>query len=398
MAKNGGDRPQHAAHVRRRPGRDDRPANPPASPGHRRHQPRRLDQLRRGQGQALRHHQPARRRRRASASRSTSAASRTSTATAIPTSTRSSTRSSWTRTASASPSPATSSSRAWPATRSRCRCFGCGHLYMPFRPPVADHAPGVHGHAVRHPLRPAGPSTRRRCTSPNGDGLALVSNAGCLAVRHARPARTAARVPRRPDRHQPGRPRPRRLLRGDHRGRPRHGRVVSAQPPRPGRGRDRRRGRGTGEKLFQADRLRRVPRPRLAPVRRTTRPPRTTPQRFDGDRRFFDLKVAWNDKTERLEGKVVMPGRQEGRHAGSRGGGRTRVRGIYSDFKYHDVGEDFYQMQFDGSVIKKWRTAAALGRRHAPPPTATTAPASTSTASSAATAARRWSRGRATPP
>src|SRR5262249_1919203 len=29
-------------------------------------------------------------------------------------------------------------------------------------------------------------------------------------------------------------------------------------------------------------------------------------QRFDGDRRFFDLQVAYNDKTERLEGKVVL--------------------------------------------------------------------------------------------
>jgi hypothetical protein len=34
---------------------------------------------------------------------------------------------------------------------------------------------------------------------------------------------------------------------------------------------------------------------------------------------------------------------------------------VYSDFKYHDVGEAFYQVQFDGSVVKQWRTTPLWG-------------------------------------
>src|SRR5208283_4021307 len=43
------------------------------------------------------------------------------------------------------------------------------------------------------------------------------------------------------------------------------------------------------------------------------------------------------------------------------------IRGIYSDFKYHDVGEDFYQMQFDGSIVKKWKTSPLWGVGHTAP-------------------------------
>jgi hypothetical protein len=83
-------------------------------------------------------------------------------------------------------------------------------------------------------------------------------------------------------------------------------------------------------------------------------------QRWSGDRRFFDLQVAWNDKTERLEGKLVnlfdkkgglcIPRRQA-----------YAVRGVYSDLKYHDVGEAFYQMQFDGTIVKLFRTSPLWG-------------------------------------
>jgi len=47
--------------------------------------------------------------------------------------------------------------------------------------------------------------------------------------------------------------------------------------------------------------------------------------------------------------------------------GAYTIRGIYSDFKYHDVGEDFYQVQFDGSIVKKWRTAPLWGVGHTAP-------------------------------
>src|SRR5262245_42984904 len=92
-------------------------------------------------------------------------------------------------------------------------------------------------------------------------------------------------------------------------------------------------------------------------------------ERFDGDRRFFDLKVTWNEQTERLEGKVIslvgkapssLGSQNRGeRHVPKRGA--YTVRGVYSDFKYHDVGEAFYQMQFDGSLVKMWRTTPLWG-------------------------------------
>jgi hypothetical protein len=83
-------------------------------------------------------------------------------------------------------------------------------------------------------------------------------------------------------------------------------------------------------------------------------------QRFDGDRRFFELQVGFNDKTERLEGKLVYLADRRGDLWLPRRKAYT-VRGIYSDLKYHDVGASFYQVQFDGSVIKKWRTSPLWG-------------------------------------
>jgi hypothetical protein len=83
-------------------------------------------------------------------------------------------------------------------------------------------------------------------------------------------------------------------------------------------------------------------------------------QRYDGDRRFFELQVAFNDKSERLEGKVVSLADKQGELTIPRRLAYT-VRGIYSDFKYHDLGEAFYQVQFDGSVVRKWRTSPLWG-------------------------------------
>jgi hypothetical protein len=88
-------------------------------------------------------------------------------------------------------------------------------------------------------------------------------------------------------------------------------------------------------------------------------------KRYDGDRRFFDLEVAYNDKTERLEGKInYLANKVKDPKGGERWipkRGAYTVRGVYSDFKYHDVGEDFYQMQFDGSIVRKWRTTPLWG-------------------------------------
>src|SRR5205085_3880035 len=83
-------------------------------------------------------------------------------------------------------------------------------------------------------------------------------------------------------------------------------------------------------------------------------------ERHAGDRRFFDLQVGWNDKAERLEGKLVMLADKKGDLTVPRRKAYT-VRGFYSDLKYHDVGEAFYQMQYDGTLVKKWRTSPLWG-------------------------------------
>ncbi|HEV8487895.1 MAG TPA: di-heme oxidoredictase family protein, partial [Blastocatellia bacterium] len=91
-------------------------------------------------------------------------------------------------------------------------------------------------------------------------------------------------------------------------------------------------------------------------------------ERHTGDRRFFDLQVAYNNETDRLEGKLVSLSRKVAVNDGKaiaqlvipRREAFT-VRGIYSDFKYHEMGEGMQQLQFDGSVIKKWRTAPLWG-------------------------------------
>jgi len=83
-------------------------------------------------------------------------------------------------------------------------------------------------------------------------------------------------------------------------------------------------------------------------------------RRFDGDRRFFDLQTEFNEKTDRLEGRIQYLAEKKGNRWLPRRHDFT-IRGIYSDFKYHDVGPDFYQMQFDGSIIRQWRTTPLWG-------------------------------------
>jgi hypothetical protein len=83
-------------------------------------------------------------------------------------------------------------------------------------------------------------------------------------------------------------------------------------------------------------------------------------QLSSGDRRLFDLRVAFNSKNQRLEGKIaILADHREGRWMPRRG--PVAIRGVYSDFKYHDVGPDFYQLQFDGSIVRKWRTTPLWG-------------------------------------
>jgi hypothetical protein len=82
--------------------------------------------------------------------------------------------------------------------------------------------------------------------------------------------------------------------------------------------------------------------------------------RAAGDRRFFDLRVTFNPATERLEGQLVSLADRRGDRLTPRRG-PVAVRGVYSDFKYHDVGPAFYQMQFDGTLVRRWRTTPLWG-------------------------------------
>ena len=71
--------------------------------------------------------------------------------------------------------------------------------------------------------------------------------------------------------------------------------------------------------------------------------------RVPGDRRRFDLRVT--DGPEGLVGRLVPVTR----------GAAARVTGVYSDFAHHDVGPGFHQVQFDGSVLTRFRTAPLWG-------------------------------------
>jgi hypothetical protein len=235
------------------------------------------------------------------------------------------------------------------------QCFGFGHLSLPQRPPVSTTLRSFIATPldIHMGLQAFDPTT---LNDPDGDGFAQVSNAGCLQCV------TAA---------------------GKDLGRARGRTGLSLDDPD---------GDGYCEEISEGDLdvaewyLLNHPAPArgelTAEVRRGERlfkevgcaachvpdwylhgadpdAPDYT-RRYDGDRRFFELQVAYNEKAERLEGKlVVLADRKNGLWLPRRKA--SLVRGIYTDFKYHDVGEDFYQVQFDGSVVRKWRTAPLWG-------------------------------------
>jgi hypothetical protein len=83
-------------------------------------------------------------------------------------------------------------------------------------------------------------------------------------------------------------------------------------------------------------------------------------RRYVGDRRHFDLETAYNPDSGRLEGRLrrltaVGTGGQEPRRDA------FTVRGVYSDFVHHDLGPAFHQVQFDGSVIRQFKTPPLWG-------------------------------------
>jgi hypothetical protein len=238
--------------------------------------------------------------------------------------------------------------------------FGFGHLYLPFRPPVSTtlRAFTATPFDIHSGLQAHDPTTY---TNPRLDALALVSNAGAQQfVTAAGKDRGGVRA--KTTTGWPG-------ISLDDPDRDGYCEEISEgdldvaewyllNHPAPGRGRitsD----AIVGEKLFNivgcaschvADWHLHAHNPSA----------KDYTARFDGDRRFFDLQAAFNDNTMRMEGKLVSLGTKVGNRTIPRRDAAT-VRGIYSDFKYHDVGEEFYQMQFDGSIIKQWRTAPLWG-------------------------------------
>lgn len=251
------------------------------------------------------------------------------------------------------------------------QAFGWGNLYMPFRPPVSTTLRSftTAPFEIHSGLQSHDPTTY---TSPKRDAHALVSNPGAQQfITAAAKDRGGVRAPTKTG--LPG-------ISLDDPDRDGYAEEISEgdldvaewhflNHPSPARGRITSEVKA-GEKLFHQIGCAtcHVPDWQLLPGNPTAK---DYTQRFDGDRRFFDLAVAFNEKTERLEGKVVsltnkVKDYNKGERVVPRRSGYT-VQGIYSDFKYHDVGEDFYQMQYDGSVVKKWRTAPLWGVGHTAP-------------------------------
>jgi hypothetical protein len=222
------------------------------------------------------------------------------------------------------------------------QAFGFGHLYMPFRPPnpTTLRAFTIVPFDIHAGMQAHDPTTY---TCPTGTALSLVSNAGQQQfITEAGRDRGAIRGPTGISLDDPDRDGYcEEISEGDLD-------VVEwylLNHPAPTRGRPSAAGR-RGELTFH----------RIGCANCHVADWKLP----SGDRRFFDLQVAWNPKTERLEGKVVSLADRRGDRLVPRRG-PVAVRGVYSDFKYHDVGPAFYQMQFDGSLVKKWRTTPLWG-------------------------------------
>jgi hypothetical protein len=239
--------------------------------------------------------------------------------------------------------------------------FGFGHLYMPFRPPVSPtlRAFTATPFDIHSGLQACDPTT---LDDPDGDGFARVSNAGAQqCVTAAGKDRGAARGPTGVSRDDPDRDGYcEEVSEGD---------LDAAEwyllnHPAPGRGRitaDVRRGEKVFAKIGCA--VCHVPDWHLHAADPAAK---DYTKRYDGDRRFFEVRVAYNDEADRLEGKLVSLADTKGGLTQPRRGAYT-VRGVYSDFKYHDLGEAFHQVQFDGSVVKQWRTSPLWGLAHSGP-------------------------------
>jgi hypothetical protein len=235
------------------------------------------------------------------------------------------------------------------------QCFGFGHLHAPFRPPVSTTIRSFIATPfdIHMGLQAFDPTT---LDDAEGTGLSHVSNPGAQQfVTAAGKDRGAVRGPTGISKDDPDRDGYcEEISEGD---------LDMAEwyllnHPAPARG-EITQGVQQGEKLFKEIKCAGC---HVADWHLHAADPsnRDYTKRYDGDRRFFELQVGFNDKTERLEGKLVyLADQRDGRWLPRRQA--YTVRGIYTDFKYHDVGEAFYQMQYDGTLVKQWRTTPLWG-------------------------------------
>ncbi len=85
-------------------------------------------------------------------------------------------------------------------------------------------------------------------------------------------------------------------------------------------------------------------------------------KRYLGDLRFFDLDVRFDPEDQRLEGRLIKlysVDPSTGIHVRHRNG--ALIEGIGTDFRKHEMGPDFYQMHFDGTMLREFRTAPIWG-------------------------------------
>jgi hypothetical protein len=233
--------------------------------------------------------------------------------------------------------------------------FGFGHLYVPLRPPVSTtlRAFTAAPFDIHAGLQACDPTT---FTSPGNDGLGLLSNAGAQQfTTESGKDLGRLRGPTGISKDDPdGDGYCEEISEGD---------LDAVEwyllnHPAPARGRltaDVRR----GERLFSQIGCTSCHTPdwHLFAYNPAAR---DYTERFDGNRRWFELQVTYSAKSERLEGKLKYLAEQRGERWLPRRGAYT-VRGIYSDFRYHDVGPDFYQIQYDGTIVKQWRTSPLWG-------------------------------------
>ncbi len=81
---------------------------------------------------------------------------------------------------------------------------------------------------------------------------------------------------------------------------------------------------------------------------------------YAGDRRLFDLDVRYSAERGRLEGELVKLYQKRGPRY-MRNFGAFRVEGVFTDFKHHDMGQEFSEVDFGGTVNTVWRTAPLWG-------------------------------------